>query len=78
MADEAAGQVRSYQPSALSSQLWRREQKKLELIPKPHPWMPAGACPEPSRRAGMTEGVAGGVIPAKAGIQVFAPEEVLG
>ena len=42
----------------------------LELLPNPHPWMPA--C------AGMMEGVTGGVIPAKAGIQVFAPEEVLG
>ena len=42
----------------------------LDLIPQPYPWMPA--C------AGMTEGDAGGVIPAKAGIQAFAPQEVLG
>jgi hypothetical protein len=40
----------------------------VELLPKPHPWMPA--C------AGMTEEVTEGVIPAKAGIQVFVQEEV--
>jgi hypothetical protein len=34
--------------------------------------------PEVRRRAGMTEEVEEGVIPAKAGIQVFVPEEVLG